>query len=325
MEDKQELTIEKYNFQVKNRYRARGAVLLDTNEGPRLLREYDQIKSHFAFENQIKEHLADCGMEMTDRALPNRDGELVTEWESGEKYVVYQWFYGEDCDYRSRQGLSQAAKNLGCLHRNLKEMSSEPVKLEECLLTRYERHNRELKRVYGYMKGKKRKNQFELNALECFHEFYEKAESARRRLAASPYFRENGVASRDICHGEYNYHNLILTKKGVATTNFERAAYGMQLLDLAYFFRKIMEKNGWNVEKGRTVLTGYQSEMPLAPEAYEFLSIVLSYPIKYWKLLNQYINGKKSWIPNKNIEKLTGVREQEAAKAEFLREMAAGQ
>lgn len=321
MEDKQELTIGKYGFQVKNRYRARGAVLLDTSEGPRLMREYDRIKGHFAFENKIKAHLAEKGMGMTDIVQPNIEGELVTEWESGEKYVVYQWFYGDECDYKNRQELRLAAGNLGCLHRNLKEMSEKPMPLEECLLTRYERHNREMKRVYGYMKDKKRKNEFELYALECFHEFFEKAKQAEKNLSESEYFRQNGYSTRDVCHGEYNYHNLIMTKKGVATTNFEKASFGMQLLDLAYFFRKIMEKNGWNTDKGIAVLESYQSEMPLGKVEKEFLAIVLGYPVKYWKLLNQYINGKKSWISNKNMEKLIGVREQERAKTDFLQKL----
>lgn len=318
MEDKQELTIGKYGFQVKNRYRARGAVLLDTSEGPHLMREYDRIKGHFTLENEIKAHLARKGMDKTDIVIPNQDGELVTEWESGEKYVVYQWFHGEECDYKSRQGLVAAAKNLGCLHRNLKGFSDEPKSLEECLLTKYGRHNREMKRVYGYIKDQKRKNDFELYVLGCFHEFFEKAEQAEKRLAESAYFHENRYVTKDICHGEYNYHNLIMTKKGVATTNFEKAGYGIQLLDLAYFSRKVMEKNGWNKECGRDILEAYGSEQPLEEEEREFLCIVLGYPMKFWKLLNQYINGKKSWISNKNMEKLIGVREQERAKTDFL-------
>ena len=95
MEDRQEMTLEKYDFQVKNRYRARGAVLLDTNEGPLLLREQNRITGHFALENEIKEHLRQQGMIHLDFAVANREGELVTEWDTGEKYVVYRWFRGD--------------------------------------------------------------------------------------------------------------------------------------------------------------------------------------------------------------------------------------
>lgn len=322
MEDKQELALEKYVFQVKNRNRARGAVLLDTSDGPRLMREYDGIKGHFAFENEIKDALAERGMPLTDRVVPNVDGNPVTELDSGEKYVVYQWYRGESCDYRSGHGLGLAAGNLGRLHRQMQGLAGKPMPMEENLLTRYERHNRELKRVYGFLKKKKKKNKFELYALSCFREFYQKAEQAAKDLQESGYWQQNGSWTWDVCHGEYNYHNLIFTKKGVATTNFEHAHYGMQLMDLSYFLRKVMEKNGWQTEKGRTVLESYGNEMPLEGDAYEFLLITLSYPVKFWKLMNQYMNGKKSWISDKNMEKLVGVREREAAKDKFLREIA---
>jgi len=201
-------------------------------------------------------------------------------------------------------------------------VASEPVKIEENLCREYDRHNKEMKRVYGYMKEKKRKNEFELSAMSCFQEFYEKAQEAGKKLLHNAYFQKHGSGTRDICHGEYNYHNLIMTKKGVATTNFEHAEYGMQIMDLVYFLRKTMEKNGWNIEKGQAVLEGYRSESVLDKEALEFLVTALEYPVKYWKLMNQYINRKKTWISNKNMEKLIGVREQEKAKSEFLKEMA---
>ncbi len=320
MEDKQELTLGKYSFQVKNRNRARGAVLLDTNEGPRLMREYERIQGHFAFENEVKERLAQRGMPLTDRVVYNIEGDPVTEWESGEKYVVYQWYYGDSCDYRSSQGLERAAENLGQLHKRLRGMSEEPVPMEENLFMRYERRNRELKRVYHFMKGKKRKNEFELCALSCYPEFFRKAEQAAEYLQKSVYWQKYGKETRDVCHGEYNYHNLIYTKKGIATTNFEHAHYGMQLMDLAYFLRKVMEKNAWQKEKGRAVLEGYRKEVEMGAEEYEFLWTVLFYPVKFWKLMSQYMNGKKSWISDKNMEKLVSVREKEEAKNKFLGE-----
>ena len=318
MEDKQELTLEKYSFQVKKRNRARGAVLLDTNEGPRLMREYDRIQGHFAFENEIRDRLAGHGMLLTDRVVYNIEGDPVTEWESGEKYVVYEWYYGDACDYRSCEGLGKAARNLGELHRHLKGMSEKPVAIKEDLSMRYERRNRELKRVYRFMKEKKRKNEFELYALSCFGEFYRKAERAASDLQKSVYWQQCGRETVDVCHGEYNYHNLIFTKRGVATTNFEHAHYGIQLMDLAYFMRKVMEKNGWQGEKGKAVLEGYAKEVEMTAREYEFLWIVLSYPVKFWKLMSQYMNGKKSWISDKNMEKLISAREKEGAKDKFL-------
>lgn len=319
MDDRQEQIIEKYGFQVKNRYRVRGAVLLDTGEGLRMLRQCDRPGEHFSFENRVKAYLAEKGFEMTDRVINNLDGVAVTECENGDKYIVYQWYSGNECDYRSKQDLCKAAKNLGRLHLALRGIAETPVPPEEDLMERYQRRARELKRVYRFMKGKKRKSRFELYALACYPEFSQKADEAERKLSQSAYFKKYGTGTRDLCHGEYNYHNLIMIEGGVATTNFERMAYGMQLMDLAYFFRKVMEKNNWDAEKGKAILENYKEAAGLSPEEREFLWIVLSFPEKYWKLMNHYMNGKKTWISDKNMEKLKGVREQEQAKENFLK------
>ena len=54
MEDRRELIEQKYGFQVKNQYRARGAILFDTKDGPLLLREKMKLTGHFEWENEVK-------------------------------------------------------------------------------------------------------------------------------------------------------------------------------------------------------------------------------------------------------------------------------
>ena len=75
-------------------------------------------------------------------------------------------------------------------------------------------------------------------------------------------------------------------------------------------------------EKGAAVLEGYRREKKIEEDDVEFLLLILTYPVKYWKLMNQYINGKKSWMSSKNMEKLIGVREQEKARENFIKEIA---
>lgn len=323
MEDRQELALEQYAFQVKNRRRARGAVLLETNEGLRLMREYTNITSHFAFENEVKEHLRLQGMERLDWVVKNQAGEWTTVCETGEQYVVYEWYGGEDCDYKSSQGLWDIAANLGHLHQCLKNYSQVPVSVGETLLQQYDRHNREMKRVYTYMKGKRRKSEFERYAMNCYAKFAGQAARAREKLEQSVYYQTHGKETRDVCHGGYNYHNLIQTKNGLATTNFEHATMGIQLMDLVYFMRKTMEKNKWNWEKGKAIWEGYIQNVSLSGGEKEFITITLSYPIKYWKLLNQYMNGKKTWISDKSLEKMKDVQEQEERKTQFLQRLQA--
>jgi len=51
------------------------------------------------------------------------------------------------------------------------------------------------------------------------------------------------------------------------------------------------------------------------------LMLMLSYPEKFWKVANQYYNNRKSWIPEKNMQKLLQTMDQAEKKAESIKEL----
>ena len=50
----------------------------------------------------------------------------------------------------------------------------------------------------------------------------------------------------------------------------------------------------------------------------QVLYYLFRYPEKYWKLVNFYYNGKKTWISEKNYEKLEKIRNQESDRQKFI-------
>ena len=312
MEDKQEKVLSLYDLKVKNSYRTRGAFVLETGRGLMLLREHTYIGNHFLFENRIKDVLSDAGMDMTDRVVKTAEGEDYAKLETGETFVMTHWFYGEECNLKDENCVFCAAENLGKMHRILKNFPAGEEYMEESETEKLIRHSREMKRVYSYMRNKKQKNEFEIFAMDCFSQFYENGIEAEEMLAKIE------TDSGKVCHGDYNNHNVLFTSKGIATTCFDKACRGEPLMDLYYFLRKAMEKNNWEASIGEAVLKGYEKQINLSERGNRFLYVMLRYPEKYWKLLNQYYNRKKSWLSARNMEKLIGVKEQTARKEKFL-------
>ncbi|MGN1206310.1 MAG: CotS family spore coat protein [Eubacterium sp.] len=322
MEDKVEKGLANYNLTVKRRYRHRGGWLLETTQGPKLLREYEQIRSHFSFENKIKEILVLQGFRHVDEVMKNIEDSYVTELESGEKYVVYHWFSGQECDLRMLSDLALAGENLARLHHALDGvcvLGEEPIPIETPLLEKLQKHTRELKRIYTYMKKKKQRSEFEIQAIVCFERFYEKAVEATERLEKCKYYNKILENGGHYCHGDYNYHNLIHESGKLATVGFEKAGKGIPLLDLTYLMRKSLEKNGWDRKKGITLLENYEKIMPLTGEEEEFIYIMLLFPEKYWKLMNGYFNHKKSWFSEQSLHKLCSLGEMEQCREQFLK------
>lgn len=185
----------------------------------------------------------------------------------------------------------------------------------------FEKRNRELKRIHTYIRKKRRKNEMELALLNAFGYYYEQGCEAERIDAEEQVFKslyQQSVEEELYVHGSYNYHNLLLQGKRIATTNFENSKAGIQILDLYGFLRKVMEKNGWQSSLGTEILNAYQEQRDLSGQERKLLYTLLLYPEKYWKQCNFYYNGKKSWTSRKNLDKLQRLQAQEEERRQFL-------
>ena len=94
---------------------------------------------------------------------------------------------------------------------------------------------------------------------------------------------------------------------------------GIQLMDLYYFMRKVLEKHNWDVELGSILLEDYNRILPISKDEMKVLHAMFLYPEKYWKQMNFYYNTNKVWIPDKNLEKLKKAAEQKSIRAAFLK------
>ena len=108
-----------------------------------------------------------------------------------------------------------------------------------------------------------------------------------------------------------------------AIIEYNRMHLGIQVSDLYRFMRKVMEKHGWNMDLGLSMLDSYERVLPMDRRERTCLYYLFLYPEKYWKQLNFYFNANKAWIPERNIDKLRGLEEQQQLRNSFLRRLRA--
>lgn len=323
MQDYELKILEEYQVNVKSTRKTRGAFFCDTEEGFLLLREAGMSKKRIPALYKLYAHLQGQGYERVDQLLPNREGEYVSVSEEGVPYVLKYWFRGRECDIRKSRELQDGAKNLAGLHQKMKLELEEYVPNAVHLRDEYTSHNRELKKVRRYMRSRTAKGEFELAFLQCFDSMYEWANASLARLADSGYEELYARSLKENCltHGDYNYHNILVTPDGLATTNFEHFRRGIQAEDLYYFLRKAMEKHEWNVKLGDCILNAYCAVRPLSDEEMEYLMLRFAYPEKFWKIADSYYRSNKAWIPVKNVEKLKVSIMQTEEKRYFLEQI----
>ena len=325
MEEKSLEFFEKYEITVTGTARTRGAFRIDTERGPKLLLPYSGSEARAVFEQGLLSRLTEQGF-FVDAYVANKEGAFVTKDEYEEPFLMKNWYYGEECNVRKPEQALAAVRHLAALHNALTGLvQTMPGAVQKSLPELFEKRNRELRRVRAFIREKKRKAYFETVYINTFPEFYEKAEAAFNRAKECGCTETLAVALAEgrACHGTYTHHNLLVLSDGsFATVNFDKACLGVQIADFYLFFRKLMEKTGWDRELAEKLMEAYTSVRRVERPEWQVFYLLLSYPEKFWKISNSYHNGKKSWIPQKTTEKLLAVMEQEREKEAVLADVA---
>lgn len=327
MNDRAVSVLEEYDFEVLRTWKGRGAILFETKEGIRILKEYTGMTERLVWQNKLLTHIREQGDPAVEEILPNKEGELSTKDQDQITYIVKTYPQGRECSIREPEECGLAMKRLAGLHRKMhmyvdpgQEMS---VKASLPLAKEYEKHNRELKRVRKFLRDKSQKSDFEFYLLKNYDQFLDKAVSVSKEW--EQYCEKKAdpsCASKSIwCHGDFQHHNIILENNDMHVINFEKCGLDSQVRDVYLFFRKFLEKTNWSPAMGEKLLKAYEKENPLDKEDRTQLYYRLLYPEKFWKIVNFYYNAGRSWLPGKNIEKFEKLLRQEDEKERFLREL----
>ena len=320
MKENELAILEQYEIDVKNTRKVRDAVLCETKQGLFLVKEMRFSEKRLSVLDYLSGYLRMSGCENIDWILKTKEEMLFTTSEEGNSYFLKKWFAGRECDVRREKDVLEAVENLTTVHGALLGTDF-PVQEVEDLRDTFSRHNKEMKKVRSHMRERVGKSDFELAFLKHFDAMYIYANEALETLRKSNYeeLLKKCKESNSCVHGDYNYHNVLMIYGGVATTNFEHIQKNIQVTDLYYFLRKVMEKNHWDISLGDKMLNAYQKRRPFQKGELEYIAICLAYPEKFWKVANSYERSRKVWIPAKNLEKLELVIQQTEEKKKFLK------
>ena len=317
--------LSQYDIVVEKTARGRGTYLVWTDKGIYQLFEYNGTEARLDFERKLLSYIIDAGFNNVDLLYKTKEDELLCRDFYGTKYILKRAFNGKECDLKKDTDILKAMDTLARLHLLTNHIDNEELRKygsnSTSLIENYQKHNKEMNRVRKFIRNKNRRTKFEYDILEKFDEYYGYAVDAYMALCDSEYnnLRDDALRNFSICHGTYNYHNVVMLDKEVAVVNFDHANVNMQLEDVYFFVRKVMEKHDWNVKLGYQMINRYSAIKPISDVEWQVFKVMLMYPEKYWKVLNQYNNARKSWIPDKNACKLQAVYDKQKLKMEFVK------
>lgn len=328
MRDYELEVLEQYDMEAESTRKIRGAFFIDTKEGTVLLQEAKISDRRALLLYMLQCHLTAEGYPDVDTLLFTKENRLVATARDGARYVLKKWYPGRECDVRKESDVLEAVGNLARLHRKMhwqeacgiEEGKEIAPAVGRHLKEEFLCHNREMKKVRAFIRRRVNRDKFEYLFLEYFERMFGLAQQVTEQLEASGYeelYRES-VENKSLVHGDYNYHNVIMQPRGPATTHFEHFRIDVQVQDLCYFLRKVMEKHRWKESLGDAMLEAYAGRRPLGARELEYIALRLAYPEKFWKTANAYYHSNKAWLPEKNVEKLLLSVNQTEEKLRFL-------
>lgn len=320
MNDRAVNILEKYDIEVLRSWKGRGAILCETKTGIKILKEYKGSGQRLLIQQKLLENIKKNGYSRVEEIIPDKEGQLVVRDEDMTAYYLKEYRGGKECNSRDAKDCEKAMEELAKLHlaSHLPQTAIEYGIVPFSLTGEMEKHNRELKKAQRFLKGKSQKSDFELLLSNQYDIFYDKAYRVWEKVGEMEEAGHRWETSLLFCHGDYQHHNILFMGDQVFLINFEKFGLDSPGRDISLFFRKIMEKNNWAAGLGQRMLNAYERYKPLSREEKMNLYYRLSYPEKFWKIVNFYYNSSKVWIPGKNLEKLEKLLRQEEEKNLYL-------
>lgn len=343
MNEKSLEVLNQYDVKIMGCVRGRGGILVSTDKGEKLLLECSKQDKYYLREDCITRAVKENGFENVDTYVRNSDNEIISVLpDEGRKYVLKDMYPGSECNVKNLQDIKASVSTMARLHIALNAASrslcfnDSGVRLSRgSIKDTVVRHTRELKMAENYLKNKKRRTEYELTIYRQLGKFYSEARTAVDMLQNSEVEArlEKALDSNELIHGNFNYHNVIICDKpergncpagsntdGVMTavTNMEKCRVDCQIWDLYQFMRKILEKYNWDIDLAFKMLDEYDKVKPVEDGELKVLSVLFTFPEKFWKITNYYYNMNKAWVPPKSIEKLENCIDQNGRRLDFL-------
>lgn len=310
--------LEQYDLEVIRTRKGRGAILCDTSQGCLIFKEYMGNEQRIAVQDRILSQIRDSGKICVESIIPNKEGNLIVKDNDGTFYVLKTWFEGRECNIYDREECVEAVRLLAGLHNSMEGFTTEEMLPVSSPDREYEKHNRELKKVRRYLRSKGQKSWFEICLQQSYDYFLEQAREVAEEWQNYSHLSEGQPEYGGICHGDYQYHNIIRYEGDWYVINFEKCMRDNPIRDLYLLLRKLLEKSNWSIAMGTELLAAYEEIRPISAYSRIDLYYRLAYPEKFWKIVNFYYNSGKAWIPERNQEKLKKLLDQETEKQTFL-------
>ncbi len=318
--------VDSFGLELVDYVKVRAVYMCNTKTGVRSLKESSLPKDRLLFQYYAKEHLHKNGFHNTDRFEINKVTNLPYYEEDNKVYIMTYWISGRECELENPIEMELAVRTLANLHiASMGFVMPDGAKTKDDLgkiPEMYQKRRSELVRFKNKIERQVTKNDFDKGFISNIKEFIQKADEAILTLQKSKYYELVNATRRDnsFCHHDYAFHNIIINDDNeVSVIDFDYSCYEIRVYDLANIIKRHMRKCFWDIEEAKKIVEIYHSVNRLNREELMVLKAILTFPQKFWRIVNRYYNSKRNWENGTFLSKLQNEIEQKDSHTEFIR------
>ena len=316
--------LSQYEIEIHEVTKGRGAFICDTDKGKKILLPFRASGEKAFLLYQLLKALQEEGESVEQLELTKAGMAVAVDEYTEERFILKTYVQGAEISTTRLEDMKEAVHMLAEYHNKVERLGNE--ELASVANTRtdldiWRRHYRELQKARNYIRNRKKKSDFEKIYMQHYEHNRISAERSLMLLEEVLGEEAENLPRRVFCHGDYNQHNILRCQDKYQIVHFENFCYNWCVVDLANFIRKMLEKNEWNVELGITFVAEYDKYRALRKTEKKQLLGLLLFPEKFWKVTNHYMNSRKTWISERDIDKLRKVIEQEEKRLNFMENM----
>lgn len=293
-----------FDIKIESIKPSRGVYILKTDQGMRCLKKINYGTQKLLFVYGAKEHLINNGFKNVDKYFLSLEGNpyaVVNE----DIYTLSEWIEGKECDFRNKEEIVKAAKNLANLHICSKGYEPPENSKLKTDLGRWshlmEKRVKSFEKMREMSRKKGARGKFDLNYFKSVEFYKELGFKAMEVLGNSKYLElcQKAEDEKGFCHHDYTYHNIVIDKDDVYNViDFDYCKREVRAYDISAFLIKVLKRVDWEIEYAELIIDAYNEISTLEEEEYMVLYAFLIFPQRYWRLSNRYYYNEVNWPLN---------------------------
>ncbi len=304
-----------FGIHVNRCYKFRGMYICETNNGTKTISISDYTPVQIMLEYNIKDHLIQKGFTCLNQLhTSNKDAPYVIY--HNRVYIMSDWNNGKATDFYNIDHVKNSVQLLAKMHIAGKGFINLPEGIGRAKIKNlgdtYEKRYRETIKLKRKIENIGSKTDFEVLYIRNSDRYKEFQEISKGFTNSEGYQKlmDQAVESQSVAHHKFTYHNIIkINDQDTVITGFEKSGYDVQLTDLGYLIRRIMQRNGWDINLLINIIEEYNKLIPLSQDEWAIMKGMIIYPERFAKLCNQYYHSKRRWNYHMYYRKLTKILE----------------